>query len=471
MARSRPHRARLVAGCLSLVIGIGGCASAVPEPAVVGPPGASVSASAAASGVVASASVGPVSASGVPSAPGPGSSAPAPGSAGDVPPAPDATVAPRPTPTATPVPATLPPVRPTRRITNRLQHLLDRFVATERVPGIQATVIFPDGTVWTGVSGVAAVGGPAVTADTAFPIASVSKTFLAALVLELSREGKFGLEDRVAKYLPELRLDPAITVRMLLDHTSGLFDFFEHRLIDRALQDEPTVQWTWRRALGYTEAPYFAPGTNWYYSNTNYLVLGLLAERATGRPLAAELRDRFLRPLGLTSMWYQDAEKPIRPLAHGHRLVPRGGDLLAEDLSDGTGVSPFRSVITAAGGAGSLAGSSRDVALWARALYTGYAIDDDSLAIMLAGVDAIAGYRPRVPYGLGVQALEIAGHRTFGHSGRYIGIRAQMRWLPDDEIAIALLTNQSRTDLSPLVARIVKLLVPPPDGCRCPDPR
>jgi D-alanyl-D-alanine carboxypeptidase len=360
---------------------------------------------------------------------------------------------------------------PTRRITSRLQQLLDEFVATESAPGIQASVIFPDGTLWTGASGVAEVGGPPVTPDTAFPMASISKTFLAALVLELSREGRFGLEDQVATYLPELGLDPAITVRMLLDHTSGLFDYFEHRLIDRALQDEPAAWWSPTRTLGYTEAPYFEPGTDWYYSNTNYLILGLLAERVTGRGIAAELRERFLAPLALRSVWYQEVEEPLRALAHGHRLVARGDELVPQDLSDGTGVAPFRSVITAAGGAGSLAGDSRDVARWAKALYGGDAIDDDSLAIMLAGVDAVAGYRPRVPYGLGVQAVEIAGHRTFGHSGRFIGFRGQMRWLPDDEIAIAVLSNQSRSELTPLVTRFVKLLLPEPGGCPCPLPR
>jgi D-alanyl-D-alanine carboxypeptidase len=461
MVRSCPRpalRGRLATLTLSVATVVGGCAvvpwsgvvqSAAP-PSAVGPPPASGGSSVAPLPTLDPSATFP---------PSDGSAAPA------------ASRAPTPSPTATPIPATPPPVIPTRRITSRLQQLLDEFVARETAPGIQATVIFPDGTTWTGASGVAHVGGPPVTADTAFAVASISKTFLAALVLELSREGHFGLEDQVTKYLPELKLDPAITIRMLLDHTSGLFDFFEHRLIDSRLQGRPATRWPYQRALGYVEAPYFDPGTNWHYSNTNYLVLGLLAERVTGRRLAVELRERFLEPLGLESMWYQDVEKRLRPLAHGHRLVPRGDALAPQDLSDGTGVVPFRSVVSAAGGAGSLAGDSRDVARWARALYGGEAIDEDSLRIMLAGVDAVAGYRPRIPYGLGVQAIEIAGHRTFGHSGRFLGFRGQMRWLPDDEIAIGVLTNQSRSDISPLVARIVKVLLPAPDGCRCPDPR
>jgi len=375
-------------------------------------------------------------------------------------------------PPAPPAPATPAPPSATRRTDARLQRVLEKFRASESAPGISATILYPDGTGWTGVTGTADVGaGRLVTPDTAFPIASISKTFLAALVLELSGEGAFGLDDPVAPMLPELNLDPAITVRMLLDHTSGLFDFFEHRLIDRALQDEPTVWWSATRALGYREAPHFAPGAGWQYSNTNYVVLGVLAERITGRKLAAELRDRYLDPLELDSAWYQDSEMPRRPLAHGYRLIPTPDGLRPEDLHDGTGVAPFRSVITAAGGAGSLAADSGDVARWARALYGGDAIDDESLSLMLAGVDLTAGYLPRVPYGLGVQAITIDGHRSYGHSGRFLGFRAIMRWLPDEELAIAVLSNQSRADLGPLTVRLVRVVLPDPAPCPCLVPR
>jgi len=377
----------------------------------------------------------------------------------------------RPAGTTPPVPATPSPPTATRQAAARLQAVLDGFRAQESSPGLSATILFPDGTSWTGVSGMAEiVARRPVTPETAFPIASISKTFLAALVLELSGEGAFELDEPAALLLPDLELDPAITVRMLLDHTSGLRDFFEHRLIDRALQDEPSVWWSPTRALGYMEAPYFPPGTGSHYSNTNYLLLGMLAERATGRKLADQLRDRFLDPLALGSAWYQDAERPRAPLAHGYRLTGLAPNLGRQDLDDGTGVAPFRSVVTAAGGAGGLAADSLDVARWARALYGGDAIDSRSLAIMLSGVDHVATYQPTVPYGLGVQAVIIDGHRTFGHSGRFLGFRAAMRWLPDESLAIAVLSNQSRSDLGPLTASLLRVVLPSLAPC-CPAPR
>jgi D-alanyl-D-alanine carboxypeptidase len=182
----------------------------------------------------------------------------------------------------------------------------------------------------------------------------------------------------------------------------------------------------------------------------------------TGRPLAEELRRRFLEPLGLDATWYQAVERARPSLAHGYRVTGSGSKTRAIDLADGTGVAPFRSVVTAAGGAGSLASTSADVAAWARALYGGRAIDGESLSLMLSGIDRVAGYRPRVPYGLGVQAIVVDGHRTFGHSGRFLGFRSVMRWLPDEGVAIAVLTNQSRADINPLVARLIHIALPEP---------
>jgi D-alanyl-D-alanine carboxypeptidase len=344
---------------------------------------------------------------------------------------------------------------------------LDRALDTERerlaIPGASVTILFPDGTSWSGTSGLADIAADRpVTDDTGFALASMSKTFVAALVLELSGEGAFGLEDRVARYLPELRLDPAITVRMLLDHTSGLSDYFLNPKIDRALQAEPGRGWSATRTLGYVGKPYFRPGTGWHYSNTNYLLLGMLAERVTGRSLAVEVRERFLAPLDLDETWTQVAEPPATPIAHGYRLSGPAAKPKLTDVTGGSTVLPFRSVVTAAGGAGGLAATSRDAAAWARALYGGDALSPESHALMLAGFDRTAGYRPRVPYGLGVQAVLLDGRQTYGHSGRFLGFRGVMRWLPEERVAIAVLTNQSRVDPNLIAARLIRIALPEP---------
>jgi D-alanyl-D-alanine carboxypeptidase len=340
------------------------------------------------------------------------------------------------------------------------------------IPGVSATIIFRDGSAWTGESGLANVKGKVAVADgTAFAVGSVSKTYTAALILALAGDGKIDLDAPATKYLPSRPLDPRITVRMLLDHTSGLDDFFIHGAIDAALQKQPAARWSVKRTLRFVSKPYFPPGTGWHYSNTNYLYLGLIAETVTGTPLAKALRDRFFGPLGLDATWYQAAEKPRAPTSHGYRFAGSSRTAAPIDLSDGTGVMPFTSVVTAAGGAGSIATTSTDAARWARLLYSGKVLGPEMTAEMLAGTDLTAPYRPRVPYGLGVQAFSIDGRPTIGHSGTLLGFRAAMRHLPGDSTTIAVLTNQSRADPGLVVQALLRVVFAPEPPCfRCQNP-
>jgi D-alanyl-D-alanine carboxypeptidase len=362
--------------------------------------------------------------------------------------------------------------RPTKRVVGALQDRLDELREKYAIPGVSVSIVFDDGSSWTGVSGLADVAAKRrVTPNTAFAVASISKTFVAALVLDLAAEGRLGLEDGASEYLPGQKMLDGITIRMLLDHTSGLHDFFLHPKIDRALRAEPSRGWSPTRTLGYVGKRYFPPGTGWHYSNTNYLILGLIAERIDGRPLAEQLRARYFGPLGLESAFYQVAERPTGATAHGYRFAGAKKSLPPIDLADGTGVMPFKSVVTAAGGAGSVAASSIDIARWARALYGGRVLDSEGLALMLSGFDRVAGYEPSIPYGFGVQALKVNGLRTFGHSGRFIGFRTVVRYLPHHDVAIAVLTNQSRADPAIIVEALLRIVLPPPGPCGlCADP-
>lgn len=378
-------------------------------------------------------------------------------------------------PTATPWvrPSPPPPTGPrlTNAVIGALQVRLDSLRARHSIPGISVSIILADGSSWTGVSGMADVTARRrVTPETAFAIASISKTFTAALILDLVSEGRLGLEDKASEYLPEQKALAGITIRMLLNHTSGLYDYFLNPKIDRALRAEPARGWTPTQTLGYVAKPYFPPGRGWAYSNTNYLILGLIAERVGGEPLAVQLRSRYFEPLGLASAYYQVAERPTGPTAHGYRIAGTGSSLRPVDLADGTGVMPFTSVVTAAGGAGSVAATSLDVARWSRALYGGRVLDPPRLDLMLGDFDPAPGYKPSIPYGLGVQALDVNGFPTFGHSGRFIGFRGLVRYVPGDDIAIAVLTNQSRVDPALIAASLLRIVLPPPGPCgACPE--
>jgi len=387
-------------------------------------------------------------------------------------PSPSATPNPTPIATPTPTPTPLPVTIEERRAV--LSATLLRLRATYGIPGISAAMTFPDGSSWIARAGFADVAAHrVVTTGTAFAAGSISKTFTSALVMTLAEEGRLSLDASVRTYLPTLVINPAITVRQLLDHTSGLDDFFSHSVIDTALLAHPRRVWSAADSLRYVAKPYFKPGTGWHYSNTNYLVLGMLAEAVGRAPLATQLRQRFFDPLGLSHTVYQRVERPRGPIAHGYRFGGSNPRLKGIDVSDGTSVIPFTSVVTASGGAGSMATTASDLVRWARALYGGSLLRPETLASMVDDAAVTTALKSSVPYGLGVQVVTIDGRPAMGHSGRLLGFRAVMRWLPSEGIAVAVMTNQSRTDPNVLVRDLLRsvLGVPPPPPCPvCPLP-
>jgi D-alanyl-D-alanine carboxypeptidase len=379
--------------------------------------------------------------------------------------------APTPTPTSTGTGSSPSTWTVAHSLVARLQKTLDRFAVAHRLPGASVTITWPDGRTWTGTTGLADVkAGRPVTPDTAFAIASMSKTFTSALILSLVDDGKLGLDTKVAPLLPAVRLGipgvpiPAgVTVRMLLDHTSGLADYFFGKGIDTALMARRGATWTAAQALSYVGKPIGKPGRSWHYSNTNYLLLGLLAEKVAGKPFATQIRERFFDPLKLGGAFIQVAEAPPGPIAQGYYYTGFSLAEVPKGLADvRRRVVPFTSVVTAAGSAGDVAATSADLAAWARALYGGSVLRPETLAAAIADAKKTARFNPYVPYGLGVQVTKIGDRRALGHSGRFIGVRGELRYLPDDGLAIAILANQNGVDTRPLVAKLISLALPTP---------
>ena len=465
MAPSRPRRTAfrralpilaLVALALagSVTMGptplVGGIATAGPTPLASG---SAVTGLASTSGTpTATVTPTPAATATASAVPGPTSPSPPAGSPAPTGPAPTG-----PTPSGpSPQLATSPVL--TDEIAHALQARLDKIRVKVAMPGVSVAILYPDGAVWSGSSGLRDVAAKApVTPDTTFAAASVSKTFTSALILALARDGDLDIDAPVANYLPELHLDPRITSRQLLDHTSGLRDYFFHPSIDKLLLSRPNRRWTEAQALRFVGTPYFKPGHGWHYSNTNYLVLGLLAERVGKATLGRQFETRFFGRLGLDHTYYQPDQRPSGPVARGYRFLSADVKAKPIDLSDGTELTPFTSVVTAAAGAGGIATTSVDLVHWAQALYSGEVLGKDVVLAMTADGASTRPYRPRVPYGLGVQMVDVVGHPTLGHSGRFLGFRSLVRWLPDEGVAIAVLTNQSRTDPAPLASTLLRI--------------
>ena len=331
------------------------------------------------------------------------------------------------------------------------------------IPGVEATVILPDGRTWTGVSGDAVASTHAkVTPQTPFAIASVTKTFTAALILRLAEEGRLAISDPLSRWLPDYPNAARITLRMLLQHTSGLADFFQNPKFDALLKSSKRRVWTPGAVLPYVAKPAFPPGMGWGYSNTNYVLLGLVAEKAGGAPWADQVRRDFLAPLGLASTYVQGAGTPAVPPAHANTMfIGYGGKILPKDLSDGTVIVPFTSVTTAAFSAGSIASTSGDLARWAKALYGGDVLGPASKAAMLTFDPDIVRYAA-LAYGLGVSRVKIDGRFVaYGHTGALDGTRAAIRWLPKQQLSVAVEFNRDLFTGDDVIRYLVAALYPP----------
>ena len=372
-------------------------------------------------------------------------------------------------PTASPVPD---PTEVTPALAARLDARLHAFLKRSGIPGISAAIVWDDGRRWSGAVGSADLtSARAMTPDTAFALASVSKTFTAAVVLQLVGEGSLALDQPVAPLLPAFKLDPRITVRMLLDHTSGLPDYFLNAKIDKALQAKPDAAWTALRAWRYVPVKRPVPGTTWRYSNSNYLLLGELVKAVTGHPLATEVRTRLLDPLGLTAAWYQVAEKPRTDGATGYRRVAKaGGGFRYLPVAPPSDIMPFRSVVTAAGGAGSIAATAMNAALWMRAFAGGDVLSPGLQATMLGDVSITNALGAGILYGLGIQAVALDGRRALGHSGRYLGFRNVVRYVPEAGVTIAVLTNQGTYDPAKIATSLLRTVAPKPTAVPSPSP-
>ena len=343
----------------------------------------------------------------------------------------------------------------------------------ERLPGVSVAIAWDDGRRWLGAAGLADIeSGDPMTTGSAFALASVSKTLTAAVVLQLVAEGALALDQPVAPLLPVFDLDPAITVRMLLDHTSGLPDYFLNPKINRPRLAKPDAAWAAARAWSFMPAPRAKPGAAWAYSNANYLVLGELVSVVTGHPLADEIRARLLDPLGLGTAWFQGVEAPKAPGVTGYRIADArivGPDRFAAVAPPGA-VMPFRSVVTASGGAGSIAATALDAALWMQAFAGGHLLPPGLQAAVVADGVRTQALGARIAYGLGLETIVLDGRWALGHSGRYLGFRNLVVTVPEVGVTIAVLTNQGTVNPERIARLLLREIEPLPAPGPTPGP-
>jgi D-alanyl-D-alanine carboxypeptidase len=325
-----------------------------------------------------------------------------------------------------------------------LELLLDQKVADSRIPGTALYVNIPGQGMWLGARGLADQGRgiPMVPLDR-FRIASATKTFVATVVLQLMQEGWLTLDDTVERWLPGMVPNGnRMNIRHLLNHTSGLYDYLDNGFVNRAMANPGRI---WRPeeivAAAVAHPPYFAPGDpgRWRYSNTNYILLGMIVERATGNPLVYEVRQRIINPLGLQNTFFDPEEINAAGVARGY--VGR---------RDYTDIN--MSFVWAAGG---MVSTAEDLGRFIKALSEGALLGPEALATMHSFMDVQGAWGSRdLIYGMGlmqsvlhIETADPYHHGVVrGHTGALTGYRTAMWYLPNSGITIVANVNQMYAD-------------------------
>ena len=312
----------------------------------------------------------------------------------------------------------------------------------EGMPGASVMVIRDGEPLLTRSYGLANVQeGEPVRPGTNFRLASVTKQFTATALLMLVDEGKLDLDDSIRRHFPSFpEFAEAITIRHLLQHTSGIEDYepiygdpFPEQILDRGVVE----------VIRGTESTYFPPGSEYRYSNSAYAILAVLIEDLSGMSFPAFLESRIFAPLGMNhTVAYRKGETTVPNRSYGYTVTGR----LVEDADQ----SAWSAVL----GDGGVYSSVEDLARWDAALY-----DND----LLSPETWVAAWTPGLEdYGFGWRIDEYHGHKRLHHSGSTSGFRNFMQRFPDERLTVIVLTNRAEPDVQPLAERVADLYLDAP---------
>ncbi len=334
--------------------------------------------------------------------------------------------------------------RLTPEIAREFERLLGEQLANTGVPGLSVTVVFGDDQVWSGADGDAVIEPrQPMTTGTAMAFDSVTKMATAALALRLVERGELTLDDPIRRWYPAWRGDRQATVRDLLGHTSGAADPTEERF--EAILRHPRGNLA-RRFLAASPKP--GPRTSEaVYSNTGFVIAGLILERVSGEPLADAMRRELFGHPGGDGLALQPFERPRAPRAHGY-WYPDGG---AEptDASDGGPYVPNEAWAGVTAAAGALAGDVPSLARWAHGLLGGRILASRSL-------EEMTRFHPGafwLGYGLGLAKSSAGAIDLWGHEGNGHGTHTDLWHAPHERVTVAMSWNDGELDADPAFLR------------------
>ena len=310
----------------------------------------------------------------------------------------------------------------------RIDRLVAQTLAESGVPSASIAIVKDGRLALTKAYGDARISPPLpARPETRYAIGSISKQFTVAAMLFLQQDSKLSLDDRVSKYLPDLTRANEVTIRELLSHTSGYQDYYPQDYVPEFMQhpgSTANILDTWaKRPLD------FDPGTKWQYSNTNFIIAGAIIEKVSGEPIFQFLSKRIFGPLQMRSVFDIDHNQPAQADALGYFSYGTGPNRVQTKEGDGWLFA-----------AGELDMTPSDLTKWDIAMMNESLLQPASYRQMETGTLLKNG--AGTGYGLGVDVGFWDGHRMISHQGEVSGYTAMNAVLPDDHLAVVVLTNK-----------------------------
>ncbi len=326
---------------------------------------------------------------------------------------------------------------------------------------ISAAIIRHDGTIETTAAN-APNGSNPVSADTRFSIGSCTKTFIAACVFKQIEEKKLNLRDTIKKLLYDTavldesmksRIDPNIRIKDLLNHRTGIDDYLGPSYYT-AVYADPNDSWDYHKTLTHVGSPVYAydsvnPGNNVFdYSNTNYIILGIILEHVTGKRVMESLTRHFLTPLGLNSTYMAGVEPHLGLTSIPGTMAVGYENVLGSWVKSSTYISPDAvAVYSSTWTCGNMVSTALDMARWIRHYYNlqrgyGYLADE-----LFSPGPISSSYFTEKKFGYGIEHIRhVSGCDLWGHTGTIIGFNSLVFYLPQKDISVAILINDHRSE-------------------------
>ena len=335
--------------------------------------------------------------------------------------------------------------------TQRLNDVFDSVCNRFNIKGATAAIVVPGQGIWERAHGISHPGTP-ITKDMYMGIGSNTKTYFAALMLKLQEQGKLDLDDTIGQWIQHQHVPGSITIRQLLNHTSGLYSYTSNPDINNYILADFTKVWPPDSVLNLVKAPLAAPGGAWNYSNTNYLLAGLIIRSVTGKTMQQALRDEILTPQGLNETYFFPQETPPGTIPHSWSANLNGS--VHEDMVAVHNYS-HNAMFSLASSAGAIMATAKDNALFWDKLMSGQILNSSSMTEFETLVPISMGQG----YGLGVFKLNsFNGRAIVSHGGTNIGFINENIHEKASGVSITMLTNQDSISNSILLGGCIAAL-------------